>query len=264
MDAQRKPPAFLFVLIIYAVALLAPGQDAAALERLAPASAADAQLIEGGVIGDARYAGLHIRLRGDALTYWRDPGEAGVAPMFDFASSKNLAEAEALFPQPTRYDEGGAQAFGYKHEVIFPLRLSAKDPNKPIVLELVLDYSVCEKLCYPLHASLSLKLPPRAEASPEVAAALAQVPRQLDAQETAAFATLARASDNKRWLLSLNAPARDVVVESPAGFFVESRRDGENFMLEVTGHPADRTVPRGSLRLTATGDNPVEFSLSLK
>lgn len=262
MDAQRKPPAILFVLIICAVALFAPAPQAGALEG--PGSAAEAQLIDGGVIGDARYAGLRIRLRGDALTYWRDPGEAGVAPMFDFAASKNLGEAEALFPQPMRYDEGGAQAFGYKREVIFPLRLSAKDPNKPIALDVALDYSVCDKLCYPLHASLSLKLPPRAEASPEVAAALAQVPRKLEAEEAGAFATLSRTPDNKRWLLSLAAPARDLLVESPAGFFVESRRDGDNFVLDVTGHPADRTVPRGPLRLTATGDNPVEFSLSLK
>jgi DsbC/DsbD-like thiol-disulfide interchange protein len=258
MDAQRKPPVFLFVLIICALGPLAP----------APGVAAEAQLIDGGG-GDLgpRYAGVRIRLPGDALTYWRDPGEAGVAPSFDFSKSENLAAAEVLYPQPRRYDEAGAQAFGYKHEVTFPLRLTAKDPASPIALDVALDYSVCEKLCYPLRASLHMSLPPRADTPPDFAATLAQVPRRLNAEEASAYATIARSANkavSNRWVLTLNALARDLLVESPAGFFVESRKDSGMFVLDVTGHPADRDAPSEPLRVTVTGQKPVEFSVRLQ
>jgi len=256
MDAQRKPPAILFVLIILTAGLFAP------LVRAAPGSG-EAQLIDGGVIAGARYAGLRIRLPADALTYWRDPGEAGVAPNFDFSRSENLDAVEVLYPAPARFEEGGAQANGYKQDVVFPVRLKARDADRPIALALALDYAVCAKLCIPAHADLRLDLPPRAEASPEVAAALAQVPRPLTAEETKAFAALQRAPE-QNWRLTLTAPARELFVEAPNGFFVESRGAGKNFVLAVTGHPADRDVPSEPLRLTATGEKPVEFFLSLK
>jgi DsbC/DsbD-like thiol-disulfide interchange protein len=259
MDAQRKPPALVFVLILFAT-----GPSALAQGLVPPGGGAEARLIDGGGGPSARYAGLRLRLPGEALTSWRDPGEAGVAPVFDFSLSGNLAAAEALFPQPERFDEAGAQAFGYKHEVTFPLRLIPKDPAKPIALAVAVDFSVCDKLCYPLHESLRLDLPPQGEAAPDLAAALDQVPRRLDAQETRAFAALVRAPEQKgAWRLTLRAPARDLLVEAPPGFFVASRRDGENFVLTVAAHPEDREVPAAPLRLTATGKQPVEFFMSL-
>ena len=165
-----------------------------------PAAAADwvvgaksqARLIDGGFRDGARYAGAQVRLSGDAVTYWRDPGEAGVPPTFDFAGSDNVAEAEAVYPQPERIDEEGQQAFGYRHEVLFPIRVAPLDPKKPISLVLKLDYAVCDKICIPAHAQMSLILPPEPQ-TPETAlldGALKQVPRILDGDSAAGFAAV--------------------------------------------------------------------------
>src|SRR5208337_4658735 len=106
-----------------------------------------ARLIDGGLIDGVRYAGVQIRLSDAAVTYWRDPGEAGAPPTFDFARSENLAEAKVLYPQPARIDEGGVQAFGYRHEVVFPIKVTPREKGQRAVLDLSLDYAVCEAIC---------------------------------------------------------------------------------------------------------------------
>src|SRR5271166_5468478 len=159
---------------------LAGALVASAVLLTAPAGAqwvssarSQARLIDGGMIDGVRYAGVQIRLDGPAVTYWRDPGEAGAPPSFDFARSENLAEAKVLYPQPARIDEGGVQAFGYQHEVLFPVRVASREKGQPVVLDLMLDYAVCEAICLPVHARLRLDLPPEPQAGAEPANLLA-------------------------------------------------------------------------------------------
>jgi hypothetical protein len=259
MDAQRKPPIILFVLILF---VLAPFSFARA--GAAPAGV-ETRLIDGGEQMRVRYAGLLIRLPGDALTYWRDPGDAGVSPAFDFSGSENLVSAVALYPLPSRFDEAGAQAIGYKHEVVFPLRLTVKDPSRPIGLAVAVDFAMCEKLCLPIHAALRLDLPPRGQAAPGFAEFLARAPRVLTDVEAAEVARISRVSGDgaPQWLLRLKQPAPDIFVEAPEGFHVDSRKEGDGFRLTLDQRPEAGALP-GPLRLTVAGEAPVEFSMSLK
>ena len=60
--------------------------------------------------------------RPGAITYWRDPGDAGVPPTFDFAGSDNVANVEPVFPLPSGSpNPDGSEAFGYERGVILPL-----------------------------------------------------------------------------------------------------------------------------------------------
>jgi DsbC/DsbD-like thiol-disulfide interchange protein len=265
MDAQRKALNALFVLISFAAAVFSI--DGPALARPALAPQAVAELIDGGLQSGLRYAGLRIRLPGEALTYWRDPGEAGVAPVFDFSASENLERAEPLFPLPQRFEEGGAQAIGYRHEVVFPLRLVARDAAKTIGLAVAVDYAVCDRLCLPMHAVLRLDLAPAGEAAPGFDAALAATPRRLAPKETEVFAQATRVSEGGaklQWRLRLLDLGRDLFVEAPPGFFFESQGHGGDFLLTLAEHPAEKNVPDAPLRLTLAGEPPVEFWLSLK
>ena len=87
------------------------------------------------LVADARGAGFEIALAPGAITYWRDPGEAGVPPTFDFSGSANLAKAEVEYPAPERIAEpDGSTAFGYDASVILPIRVTPADPAKPVRL----------------------------------------------------------------------------------------------------------------------------------
>jgi hypothetical protein len=259
MDAQRKPPAILFVLIFFGLAPLAPARATSTVQ-------AEVELIDGGADARGRLAGVRLRLPGESLTYWRDPGDAGVAPSFDFSHSDNLVAADVLFPAPARLDEAGAEEFGYRHEVTFPLRVTARDPSRPIRLVVGVDYALCEKLCIPGHADLRLDLPPQGEAAPGFSKLLARVPRVLAAGEIEAFATVSRIGDSggpPQWLVRLTRPADDLFVEAPAGFHFSSRRAGDGFVI-VLDQGADNALPNAPLRVTVAGEAPVEFFLSLK
>src|SRR5947208_4298167 len=77
------------------------------------------------LIADADGAALEIALSPGAITYWRDPGEAGVPPTFDFSRSENVAKVEVEFPPPLRIDEpDGSVALGFRDAVTLPLRVT--------------------------------------------------------------------------------------------------------------------------------------------
>ncbi len=217
------------------------------------------------LIAGSEGAGVEIKLAPGSITYWRDPGDAGLPPAFDFAGSVNLAKAEAVLPAPARIKEpGGGEAFGYERGVIFPIALSPADPGKPVTLALKLNYAVCEKICVPAQAKLSLTLP--LGASPfDAALKLARqaAPRSVDAN--AIGATLSPL-DDKRWSYCLaNGEGRDLFIEPPQGWWV-SVKPGERpgcFALELKESPPG-AASSFAARLTITGGpGPLETNVTL-
>ena len=82
--------------------------------------------------GGGDLAGFEIALAPGAITYWRDPGDAGLPPTLDFSASDNVASVEPEFPAPKRIKEAdGGEAFGYDGGVVFPLRSSLATPRSP-------------------------------------------------------------------------------------------------------------------------------------
>jgi DsbC/DsbD-like thiol-disulfide interchange protein len=251
------------------IALTALAATAVAQERPAPIS--ETRLIDGGFIDGARYAGLEIRLTGAAVTYWRNPGDAGAAPQFDFAHSENVATAEPLYPAPERIDEGDVQAFGYRHDVMFPIRVTPREKDKPAILALSLDYAVCEKLCLSVHVDRRLVLPPQAGApDPQITEALARIPRSLDKARALVIAQIrpvaTPAGEKPQWLLRF-APgeARDIFIEAPPGFYIDTSPSGDAgaFLLTLTEHPAEKPTPEEPVRVTVSAPAPKEFDLTL-
>jgi len=124
--------------------------------------------------------GLAIDLAPGWKTYWRSPGEGGVAPEFDWSASTNLAETDVRFPIPERHSLGGVTSIVYPGSVILPVLVTAKDPSRPLQLSLLLRYGVCQDICVPREERLTLELPPGnatpSAAAPAIQAAMAQVP----------------------------------------------------------------------------------------
>src|SRR5205823_10965599 len=92
-------------------------------------------------------AGIEIKLKPGWHTYWRYPGDAGVPPQFDFKDSRNVKSIDVLWPAPQQLSEDGGVSIGYVGELIWPLRVVPQDPRKGVVLNVKLDYAICEKLC---------------------------------------------------------------------------------------------------------------------
>ena len=166
--------------LLLAVSALPRPATAAEASPWARGAQSRARLIGAGAEseGHGLLAGLEIRLEPHFITYWRDPGDAGVPPTFSFAGSTNLKAATVRYPAPSRLDEGGETAFGYEDDVVFPILVEPADPSKPVALAVTLDYAACHDICLPAHADLRVALDgaPGPEAA-RVRDALAAVPR---------------------------------------------------------------------------------------
>ena len=101
--------------------------------------------------------GIAIQLQPGWKTYWRTPGDSGVPPRFDFSKSDNVEAVTVLWPAPMKFDDGaGGTALGYKQQVVLPLRIVAKNADKPVTLRAHVSYAVCDKLCIPVEAKAEL------------------------------------------------------------------------------------------------------------
>src|SRR3974390_2143660 len=101
--------------------------------------------------------GIAFQMQPGWKTYWRTPGDSGVPPRFDFSKSDNVEAVTVLWPAPTKFDDGaGGSSLGYHDQVVLPLRIVAKNADKPVTLRAEVDYAVCEKLCIPVQAQLEL------------------------------------------------------------------------------------------------------------
>jgi len=224
-----------------------------------------ARLVSDGAGG----AAVQIELAPGAITYWREPGDAGVPPVFDFAGSQNLASAQPLFPAPSRIVEAdGGEAFGYAGSVVLPIDVKAADPARPVVIALKFDYAVCEKICLPARAAFRLSLP--TGAAPEVAAlvagARAAIPQPVEA--AAAGVTIAAAGSRAWRLCAPKAPGRDLFLEAPEGYWLTSKPEDVAagracFDLALRQTPQNPAFPL-ALRVTLTGGaTALETQLSL-
>ena len=207
------------------------------------------------LIADDKGAGFEIALAPGAITYWRDPGEAGVPPTFDFSGSQNLAHAEVKFPAPERIEEpDGSVAFGYREGVVLPIRATPTDPAKPIRLVAKVDYAVCEKVCLPAKASAEISIG-SAEASPfadDLARARASVPETVPPAKLGAVVT---ATGAKAWRLCLSEAPRDLFAEAPVGFWIQPKREGDGRCYDLALQQApDGAKPPIDLRVTVEGD----------
>ena len=223
MTRSLPSPARAILCLSLLLALPSAGACAGLASDWAVGHNSRARLIAGNGV-----AGVELQMPEGWKTYWRNPGDAGgVPPSFDWSKSENLVAAQVLYPAPKRFTDRAGDTVGYKGTVVFPVRLTPKDPTKPIDLRLKLDYGVCKDICIPTEAALSLAIDPdrAGGVSPELAAALRRVPAS-EGEHRPGDPVL------KRVLAELAGPKPRIVLEAefPGGaehadIFVEAPQD---------------------------------------
>ena len=79
-------------------------------------------------------AGIHLKMDKGWKTYWRNPGDAGIPPSFDWSSSGNLKSFKVLWPAPRRFADPYGSSIGYEDEVVFPVVLTPARPDRSLDL----------------------------------------------------------------------------------------------------------------------------------
>src|SRR3954464_2656544 len=115
------------------------------------------RLLAGSRSGGVLLGSIAFQLEPGWKTYWRNPGDSGVPPRFDFSKSDNVEAVTVLWPAPMKFDDGaGGTSLGYKGQIVLPLRIVSKNADKPVTLRANINYAVCEKLCIPVEAKAEL------------------------------------------------------------------------------------------------------------
>jgi DsbC/DsbD-like thiol-disulfide interchange protein len=150
-----------FVLAVFATfAAAAPATAQVVGAPVKAAAMAQVDLLPGWRRADGVHmAALRVRLKPGWKTYWRAPGQAGIAPGFDWSGSQNLIAATPRWPAPKAFENFGLRSLGYKNELLLPLQLRPRDPGAPIRLDVTVVMGVCSDICLPLTVTLQQALP---------------------------------------------------------------------------------------------------------
>ena len=237
------------------------------------------RLLAGSRSGAVLLGGIAFQIQPGWKTYWRTPGDSGVPPRFDFSKSENVEAVTILWPAPTKFDDGaGGHSLGYHHQVVLPLRIVAKNTDKPVTLRATVNYAVCEKLCIPVEADPELAFTSVASTEDSALfAALDTVPKPANIGDPNPLTIRDVKRDGKSAVLvDVVAPAGagevNLFVEGPTPEWalpipklIEHGPPGvKRFSFELDGLPPDTNPDGAALKFTLVGgEHSYEFNTNL-
>ena len=194
----------ILTLVLCAFALTcasAQAQDAADLvkvELLAEPSAI--------VPGEPFTVGIKLSMKEHWHTYWRNPGDSGEPAQVTWKLPQGFVAGDLEWPAPSLIRVGPVASFGYEGDAILLARVTPpRDVRPGATVNLAADvaYLVCEKVCIPGEASLSLSLPVAGPGAPSQTNAVFDAARSMLPQPSPWSATFG--TDTRTITLSLRA-----------------------------------------------------------
>ena len=237
------------------------------------------RLLAGSRSGTVLLGGIAIQLQPGWKTYWRTPGDSGVPPRFDFSKSDNVEAVTVLWPAPMKFDDGaGGVSLGYKQQVVLPLRIVAKNAEKPVTLRADINYAVCDKLCIPVDAKAELAFASVASTEDSnLSDALNTVPKPANVGDPNPLTIRDVKREGKANVhVDVTAPGgKDVslFVEGPTPEWalpvpklIEGAPSGvKRFAFELDGLPPGASADGAALKFTLVGgDKAYEFNVNLR
>jgi DsbC/DsbD-like thiol-disulfide interchange protein len=272
---MRAALGFTATLLVSSLAVEACAQDASPWQRDGHSAV---RLVAGSRSGAVLLGGIAIQLQPGWKTYWRTPGDSGVPPRFDFSKSENIEAVTVLWPAPLKFDDGaGGHSLGYHDQIVLPLRIVAKNADKPVTLRADINYAVCEKLCIPVDASAELAFTSVASTEDSALfAALDTVPKPASVGDPNPLTIRDVKRDGKSTVLvdvvSPDAKEVNLFVEGPTPDWglpvpklLEHSPPGvKRFAFELDGVPPGTNPDGAALKLTLVGgDRSYEFNINL-
>ena len=99
---------------------------------------------------------LQIEPKDGWITYWREPGEAGIPPQITPDPTSGAMLTAMAYPVPKLIENGDITDIGYDHAVNLPFQLKVTDPAAGGKIDLTAFIGVCQNICIPFEAKFSI------------------------------------------------------------------------------------------------------------
>lgn len=96
----------------------------------------------------------------DWHTYWRNPGDAGLAPTFELGVPKGFTAGDIDWPFPSVMGEAPDLSYGYNGVVLLPVTVTAASDaaGDSVTFTAKTEWMVCHEHCVPGKADLTLTI----------------------------------------------------------------------------------------------------------
>jgi len=222
--------------------------------------AQDAAAVPGATI----YVALRQKIAPGWHTYWRNPGDAGDATKIVWTLPAGWTAGDIVWPTPEKSRVGPLLDYAYTGQVLLPVPITVPldaRPGSTVTLKAAAAFLVCEEICIPEDAVLTLDLPVVAGVpgpDPKWGAVVAKT--LADAPKPAGLKAVFKLDGGVLKLAVTGAPLKGADMAG-AYFYPYSGK--------VIDHAADQAIERGAEGLTlsltpgydfTSGTPPTELS----
>lgn len=130
---------------------------------------------------------LQIELKPGWITYWREPGEAGIPPKITLEPSSGATLTSLSFPVPDLIENGEMKDIGYDRSVSLPFVLQAQPGSDEANAKLTAFIGVCLNICIPFEASFDIRKDHGQSAKPDEVEAIEAAKATLPEEATEDF-----------------------------------------------------------------------------
>ena len=110
--------------------------------------------------GGKMLAGVRLHMQPGWHTYWKNPGDSGLATRIDWELPEGFEAGPIQWPAPERIDVGPLTSYGYHGEVLLLTDIRVpQDSAGSIPIAARAFWLVCEEICIPGDAEFALTLP---------------------------------------------------------------------------------------------------------
>ena len=211
----------------------------------------------GAAPGSTVYVALRQKIQPGWHTYWRNPGDAGDATKIVWTLPDGWSAGEIVWPTPEKSRVGPLLDFSYSGEVLLPVPISVPanaQVGSIVTLKAAAAFLVCEQVCVPEDAVVTLSLPvvagtpgPDPKWGAKVTEVLAKAPKP------AGLKAVFQLEGSVLKLAVTGAPLKGADV-SNAFFFPYSGK--------VIEHPPEQKIERGPEGLTLSLTPGYDFTQS--
>ncbi len=220
--------------------------------------------------GDTIWAGIDLQMDDGWHTYWKNPGEAGIATEIKWHLPIGITAEEIRWPLPEKIPPAEVTTYGYEHEVMLlvPLKIETNFPANagPLTLKADISWLECMEQCVPGSTNIEATLVVGSETRPSADAALIEswqgkVPKDGSALPLHAAWEKPASGDTRPLLLELSkSPPDQWQPVTNANFFPYANDDFEiQPAAEIAANPSAEFEIRMQVKKFA-GDWPKEIS----